>query len=152
MAAWIAWVVVAALCGAAEVLTLGLVLGMVAIAAGAAAIVAGLGADVTWQIITFGATTPLLLTLVRPVARRHLQTPVHTRTGVAALVGQQAVVLKEVGRHGGQVRLAGEVWSARPYDGLTVIPEGTTVDVLSIEGATALVHPNDVPPELSWQA
>lgn len=149
MPAWVAWVVVAAICGGAEVLTLGLVLGMIALAAGAAAIVAGLGADVVWQVLTFGVATPLLLTVVRPVARRHLHVA-ETRTGVAALVGRQAVVLHQVDGHSGQVRLGGEIWSARAYDGMAVIPEGATVDVLSIEGATALVHPTDLPPELSW--
>lgn len=145
MPAWVAWVVVAAICGGAEVVTLGLVLGMIAIAAA--------GVSVVWQIITFGVATPLLLTVVRPVARRHLHVPAETRTGVAALVGRQAVVLQQVDGHGGQVRLGGEVWSARSYDGSAVIPPGATVDVLSIEGATALVHPIDpidLTTELSW--
>ncbi|HET7408390.1 MAG TPA: NfeD family protein [Mycobacteriales bacterium] len=153
MPAWVAWVVVAAICGGAEVVTLGLVLGMIAIAAVAAALVAAAGVSVVWQIITFGVATPLLLTVVRPVARRHLHVPAETRTGVAALVGRQAVVLQQVDGHGGQVRLGGEVWSARSYDSSAVIPPGATVDVLSIEGATALVHPIDpidLTTELSW--
>ena len=41
--------------------------------------------------------------------------------------------------HGGRVKLAGEVWSARTMDGSLVIEPGRTVDVLRIEGAVAVV-------------
>ena len=45
------------------------------------------------------------------------------------------------------MHLSGEDWSARPYDEDLVIPPGVRVDVLAIEGATALVHPRDPLPE-----
>jgi membrane protein implicated in regulation of membrane protease activity len=41
----------------------------------------------------------------------------------------------------GRIRLAGEIWSAQPYDDTVTIEPGETVDVLQIKGATALVHP-----------
>ncbi len=150
MADWLVWLVVAGACAVAEVLTLGLVLGMVAGAALVAAGVAGLGIGTAGQVATFAVATPALLLLVRPVARRHLlQSPPETRTGVAALVGQPAVVVAQVDGQGGQVRIGGEIWSARAYDGRQVIPEGVTADVLAIEGATALVHSTEQ--ESSWQ-
>jgi membrane protein implicated in regulation of membrane protease activity len=37
------------------------------------------------------------------------------------------------------VKLEGEVWSARPYDGDEVYEEGARVHVVEIRGATALV-------------
>jgi membrane protein implicated in regulation of membrane protease activity len=46
-----------------------------------------------------------------------------------------------VSADGGRVRLGGEVWSARTYgDDDAVFEPGSRVDVLKIEGATALVH------------
>jgi len=45
--------------------------------------------------------------------------------------------------HGGRVRIGGEVWSARSYDETLVIPAGSAVDVMQIEGATALVYPRE---------
>ena len=63
--------------------------------------------------------------------------------GLAALVGRPAIVLEEVGPHSGRVRIGGEVWSARSYDETQVIPAGKTVDVMHIEGATALVYPRE---------
>ena len=52
-------------------------------------------------------------------------------------------VLTDVTPHGGRIRIGGEEWSARPYDEMSVIPSGATVDVLQIKGATALVHPRE---------
>jgi membrane protein implicated in regulation of membrane protease activity len=52
-------------------------------------------------------------------------------------------VLEEVTGQAGRVRIGGEVWSARAYDETLVIPAGKTVDVMHIEGATALVYPRE---------
>jgi membrane protein implicated in regulation of membrane protease activity len=65
------------------------------------------------------------------------------RTGTAALVGRTAFVLEEVTARGGRVQIGGEEWSSRPYDETLVIPAGSTVDVMQIEGATALVYPRE---------
>ncbi len=51
----------------------------------------------------------------------------------------RAVVLERVDRDGGTIKLAGEVWSARSYDRESVHEAGARVEVLQIEGATALV-------------
>jgi len=83
------------------------------------------------------------LVLVRPIAVRHLKQPPSLRTGTAALVGRSALVQQEVNGHGGRVRIGGEEWSARSYDETLVIPVGATVDVIQIEGATALVYPRE---------
>ena len=65
------------------------------------------------------------------------------RTGTAALVGRTALVLEEVSAYSGRVRIGGEEWSARPYDETLVLKAGSTVDVIKIEGASALVYPRE---------
>jgi membrane protein implicated in regulation of membrane protease activity len=95
------------------------------------------------QMLVFALAGGGSVLLVRPVARRHMALPPPVRDGTDALVGRQAVVLAEVSFAHGLVRLAGEDWTARPYDEDLVIPVGCRVDVLEIEGATALVHPRD---------
>jgi membrane protein implicated in regulation of membrane protease activity len=65
--------------------------------------------------------------------------PALSRTGTDALVGRRAVVTRRVDSVGGRVRIGGEEWSARSYLDSEVYPEGATVDVVRIEGATALV-------------
>jgi membrane protein implicated in regulation of membrane protease activity len=137
---WVIWLIVAAALAVGEVATLGFVLGLVALGAVAGALVAVTGADVALQLIAFIAASIALLGLVRPIARRHLQTPRAIRTGTAALVGAKALVLERVDAHGGQVKIGGEVWSARSFDDAQVIEPGATVEVFRIEGATALVY------------
>ena len=75
---------------------------------------------------------------------RHVRQPPLLRTGTAALVGRPAYVLEEVTGRSGRVRIGGEEWSARSYDETQVIPAGATVDVMHIEGATALVYPREL--------
>jgi membrane protein implicated in regulation of membrane protease activity len=139
------WVVLAAVLGVAEIFTLTAALGLLAAAALAAAGAAALGLGPFAQFAVFAAVSIGLLIGVRPLVKRQLRPrygPQH-RFGVAALVGRQARVIQEVTGHAGRVRIGGEEWSARAYDETLVIPAGTTVDVIEIEGATALVYPRE---------
>ena len=143
MEPWLAWLVLAALLGIAELMTATLAFGLLAVAALAAAIVSGLGLGLPVQLGAFAVTAGVGLGVVRPLAARHIRQPALLRSGTAALVGRAATVVEQVTAHGGQVRIGGEVWSARSYDESQVIPVDSTVDVFAIEGATALVHPKE---------
>jgi membrane protein implicated in regulation of membrane protease activity len=142
---WVWWLVVALALAVAEVFTTFLVFGMLAIGAGAASLSAYLGWGIIGQSVVFTAMSLALLVLVRPIARRHLQMPPETRTGVDALIGRPAVVLERVDAHGGQVKLEGEIWSARAYVHTQVLEPGAGVDVVEIKGATALVYGPESP-------
>ena len=140
MAAWLAWAIAALLLAVGEILTPGLFfLGPVALAAVAAAIVAVAGAAVWLQVIVFAGASLASLGILRPIARAHLRMPAALRTGTAALVGARAVVLQRVDQNGGRVRIAGEEWTARAFMPDQVLEAGTQVEVVKIEGATALV-------------
>jgi membrane protein implicated in regulation of membrane protease activity len=144
---WLFWLVLAGLLGLAEFFTLTLALGILAGAALVASIAAGVGASVPIQLLAFAVASGIGLVAVRPVARRHLALPPPSRDGSDALIGRSALVTREVSATGGLVNLSGEEWSARPYDEDLVIPPGVRVDVLQIEGATALVHPREPIPD-----
>ena len=136
---WVFWLVFAAVLAAGEVATLGFFLGAVAVAALPAALVAALGGGLALQLFFFIIGSVASLAFIRPVARRHLHTPPSIRTGTAALIGARATVLQRVDAGGGRVKIGGEEWTARPYDEDDVYEEGARVEVLKIEGATALV-------------
>jgi membrane protein implicated in regulation of membrane protease activity len=136
---WVLWMIAAGVLAVGEIFTLGFFMGPVAIAAVLAAIVALAGGGVALQWVVFSAAAIASLAVLRPIARRHLRTPAQLRTGAAALVGARAVVLERVDADGGAVKIGGEVWSARSYDEDHVIEPGTRVEVLKIDGATALV-------------
>jgi membrane protein implicated in regulation of membrane protease activity len=137
---WVVWVVLAAALAIGEVLTLGFLLGLIALAAVAAGIVAAVGGGLVIQLIVFIAGAIASLALIRPVAKRHLRTPAQLRTGTAALVGAKGVVTERVDDLSGQVKIGGEIWSARAFMEGEVIEPGKRVEVARIEGATALVY------------
>jgi membrane protein implicated in regulation of membrane protease activity len=143
---WIAWLITAVVLGVAEYLTLTLALGLLAAAALVAAVVAGLGGPLLAQVLAFAITAGVGLLVVRPIARRQMTRTPLVREGSYALVGKKAVVVEEVTGTRGLVKLSGEVWSARALDEDQVIPAGTLVDVMEIEGATAIVYPRELLP------
>jgi membrane protein implicated in regulation of membrane protease activity len=118
---------------------------MLAVGALAGALVAGFGVPFIIQVLVAAVVAIAMLAVVRPTALRHLRQPVESRTGVAALVGKQALVLERVDAFSGRVKLAGEVWSARSFDPHHAIEAGRTVDVVQIDGATAIVYESEIP-------
>ncbi|MGV0644918.1 NfeD family protein [Mycolicibacterium sp. XJ879] len=88
----------------------------------------------------FAVVSVLLLVLVRPALRRHFQSGRGLSEPVKALEGKSALVLDRVARHEGQVKLEGEVWTARPLNADDVYEQGDHVTVVHIDGATAVVH------------
>jgi membrane protein implicated in regulation of membrane protease activity len=139
--AWLIWAIAALLLAVGEIFTPGLFfLGPVALAAVVAGIVALAGVGLVLQLVVFIAGSLASVLVLRPIARRHLHMPAALRTGTAALEGTKAVVLQRVDANGGRVRIGGEEWSARAYMEDQVLEPGTRVEVVKIEGATALVY------------
>jgi membrane protein implicated in regulation of membrane protease activity len=141
MAGWILWVVAACAFGVGEMLTSGFFLAPFAAGALLAAVadVAGAGEVVPW--IVFLVASVMSLGLLRPIAIRHLHVPAQLRTGTAALVGKEAIVVERISNSEGVgcVKIDGEVWTARAFDAEQVIDRGARVEVVQIRGATALV-------------
>lgn len=141
---WSVWAGLALILGIIETTTLDLVFLMLAAGAAAGGATALLGGPVLAQSVAALVVSTAMLAVVRPIAKRHLHAPISERTGVAALVGRRAEVVERVDGTSGRVKLAGEVWSARSYDGST-IEVGANVDVVEIHGATALVFAAEGP-------
>jgi membrane protein implicated in regulation of membrane protease activity len=140
--AWAAWLGIAAVLGLAELVSLDLVLIMLAAGAVAGGVTAALGAAVAAQILVAAAVSIAMLALVRPGLAAKLQQGPELRLGHSKLVGSRGVVTQRItGLAVGQVKLAGETWSAAPYDEHLTIEPGATVEVFEIRGATAYVHP-----------
>jgi membrane protein implicated in regulation of membrane protease activity len=136
---WVWWMIAAGGLAAGEIFTMGFFLGPIAIAAVLAAMVALVGAGLAIQWVVFIAASLGSLLVLRPIARRHLRMPPSIRTGTAALVGGPATVIERVDRNGGCVKIGGEIWTARAYDEDDSYEPGTRVEVMKIDGATALV-------------
>ncbi|MFC9051751.1 NfeD family protein [Streptomyces anthocyanicus] len=137
--AWVWWLVAAAALGIPLVVTAMPEFGMFAVGAVAAAVASGLGADLVVQVLVFVIVSVALIAVVRPIAARHCSQQPQLATGVDALKGRQAVVLERVDGAGGRIKLAGEIWSARALDTGRAFEPGEEVDVVEIDGATAVI-------------
>ncbi|GCB43918.1 hypothetical protein SNL152K_1203 [Streptomyces sp. NL15-2K] len=104
---------------------------------------AAVGLPLPFQFLVFTVVATVTVVFVRPIALRHVRGPQTERFGIDALIGRAAYVVSEVTGRGGRVRIDGEEWTARAYDETLVIPPGKTVDVMEINGATAIVYPRD---------
>ena len=134
------WLAIAMVLGLAELVSLDLILLMLAGGALAGVVTSLLHLSVAVQVIVAVLTAIGMLAFVRPSVIKSLHGGPDLVTGHQKLVGKQGVVISEVSCDAGQVRIAGEVWTARPYDEDAVIEPGARVDVFEIRGATALVH------------
>ena len=134
------WLIFALVLAGAEALTGHLFLVML----GGGALAAALTSWLTdWPVWADGAVflivSVALVTLVRPPLRRRLTPAGAPQLGIEALHGKTALVLERVARDEGQVRLDGQVWTARPLNDDEVYDPGEPVTVVQINGATAVV-------------
>jgi membrane protein implicated in regulation of membrane protease activity len=137
---WVVWVVIAVVLIVAEATTTAFVAIYFGVAALAAAGLAVLGLAVALQLVAFGALAVGALLLTRPALRRAMGRSSGLRTGVDAMQGKIGIVTAPIAElNPGQVKVGGEMWTARSfYDGES-IPAGTRVEVVKVEGVTALV-------------
>ena len=121
-----------------EILTVDLLFASLAFSALLAAGANALGFNVVVQGVVFGVGAIGSLMFLRPIALRHLKKkPADHATNVEALIGAPALTLSAVNENSGLVKLSGETWSARSNTG--EIEVGSQVEVVAIEGATAVV-------------
>ena len=137
---WLLWLIAAGLFAAGEIVSLDLVLLMFAGGAVAGMTVALLGGATVLQMVAFIAISGLLLTVVRPIAKRHLteRTPLQL-DGVDSLIGRTAKVTREIDFDGGRIRLGADEWSARTQHSGESFAVGDVVRILQVDGATAVV-------------
>jgi membrane protein implicated in regulation of membrane protease activity len=137
---WLIWLILALGLAGAEALTGDLFLLMLA---GGALAATGSSALLDWPIwadgLVFLVVSVLLLVVVRPVLRKRFDTAQGLPEPAKALEGRSALVLDRVASHEGQVKLDGEVWTARPLNDDDVYEPGDHVTVVRIDGATAVV-------------
>ncbi|MGA8329029.1 MAG: NfeD family protein [Mycobacterium sp.] len=142
MPAAVIWLIVAFGLAGAEALTGDMSLLMLSGGALAAAGSSWLNVPIWADGAVFLVVSVLLLVLVRPSLRRRLTPSQTLPTGMKALEGKNALVLDRVARDEGQVKVDGQVWTARPLNDGDVFEPGELVTVMNIDGATAVVWKN----------
>jgi membrane protein implicated in regulation of membrane protease activity len=129
------WLIAAIVLVIVEILTAGFGSVCFAVGAGLAALAAGLGLSITWQIIIFAAVSLLTFIFLRPIVMRFLdKKSKDVRTNAEALIGRKAVVSERIdaSQHTGRVAIDGDDWKAVSVDG-SVIEKGTEVEILKLD-------------------
>jgi membrane protein implicated in regulation of membrane protease activity len=140
--AWETWLGLTIVLGVAEMFSLDLILIMLAAGALVGMLAAVLDLHIAIQILAASAASVAALAMVRPTMVKRLHGGPELSLGHGKLVGRQGIVTEDIsGLSAGRIKLAGEFWTAEPYDDTTSIKAGETVEVLAIRGATAVVHP-----------
>ena len=140
--AWETWLGLTIVLGVAEMFSLDLILIMLAAGALVGMVAAILDLHIAIQILAASAASVAALAMVRPTMVKRLHGGPELSLGHGKLVGRQGIVTEDIsGLSAGRIKLAGEFWTAEPYDDTTTILAGETVEVLEIRGATAVVHP-----------
>ncbi|MCI9670386.1 MAG: NfeD family protein [Lawsonibacter sp.] len=123
-----------------EAVTVGLVSVWFAVGALAALFATALGAGLWLQITVFLGVSALALALFKPLSSKFLK-PKVSATNADRVIGSTALVTETIdnAQAQGQVKVNGQVWSARSAQDI-VIPAGTDVRVLRIEGVKVMVE------------
>lgn len=142
----VVWIVAALALFGIEATTVSFVALYFGVGALTSALAAALGANLAVQLLVFSIVSVAALLSTRKMVARSLQRVPVVRSNVDSLVGRRGVVTVPItaaaGR--GQVRVGTEFWTARPYmEDSSDIDEGTPVEILAVEGVTALVLPLD---------
>ena len=138
---WFALLVVFLLAEAATVTMVSLWFGAGALAAMAVCL---LGGGIWFQVGAFFVVSAVMLTLLRPVARKHF-TPKLVKTNVDSVIGVRGTVTERIDNLAscGQVKLGAMVWTARSTSGQP-IEAGTVIRADRIEGVKVFVSPAEV--------
>ncbi|MGO4957551.1 NfeD family protein [Luteococcus sp. Sow4_B9] len=139
---WAMWGALGLLLATAEMLTLDLTLLMLASGALAAALTAFVLPELlVVQVLVALAVSAAMLGLMRPTLLRRVRNAPGYRSSISKLVGSEGLAIEPVTSSGGQVKVNGEVWSARTMTGATSIDAGAGVEVYEVDGATLVVYP-----------
>ena len=140
--AWAIWLSLAFLLGVAEIMSLDLVLIMLAVGALAGAGVAVLAPSL-WllQVLVATLISLAMLLLLRPTLLAKVRSMPGYRSSAAKMVGSSGVATSQIDRSGGEIKVDGQSWSARPYSSDVVIEQGTEIEVYEIDGVIAVVYP-----------
>lgn len=134
------WLAVLIICVLVEAGTMGLVCIWFAAGSLVAWALAMLGVSEAVQCVAFVGVSALLLIFTRPLVRKFV-TPKIQPTNVNAVIGREAIVIEAIRplEGVGQVKLGGQIWSAKTDEDTQCIPEGTLVEVVRVEGVKVFV-------------
>lgn len=140
--AWAIWLSLAFLLAVAEILSMDLVLIMLAVGALAGAGVAVIAPGLWWlQLLVAAGVSIGTLLLLRPTLIERVRSLPGYRSSTDTMVGSSGIAMSEITPEGGEIKVAGQSWTARTMVPGQVIDKGTEIEVYEVDGAIAVVYP-----------
>lgn len=138
---WALWGAIALVLASAEMLTLDLTLLMLASGALAGGVVSIFLPSLVWlQVVVALAVAAAMLGFLRPTLLRRVRNAPGYRSSLNKLVGSEGTATAAISRSGGEVKVNGEIWTARTM-GDFQIGLGDLVEVYEVDGTTLVVYP-----------
>lgn len=144
MSPWVIWLLVACAFAIAEMLTAGFMVLWFGVAALVALVISLILPEaIALQVVVWGIVSVILLLLTKKFADKINPAPVPTN--VYSVIGKKANVIVEINgeKSTGQVKVDGDIWSAKTEEFNAIIPVGSVVEILKVDGVKVVVKKID---------
>lgn len=142
---WQIWLIIAGVCFVIEMMTAGFLVFWFGIGALLTMLVSFVLDNLVLQTCIFIISSTSLIFLTKPLVKKLYKSEKKVATNAYSIIGKKGVVTQDINEtHGvGQIKVAGEVWSAKTSDG-SIIEKGTQIEIVKIDGVKAVVEPTGV--------
>lgn len=140
---WQFWLIVSGICFVLEMATVGFLVFWFGIGALFALITSLITDNIIIQTTVFILSSTLLLFLTKPFVKK-LTNKDKLQTNAYSIIGKTGIVTREINSKKGigQIKVESEIWSAKTeVDNDIIIPEGTEVEIIELDGVKAVVKP-----------
>lgn len=140
MGMWILWLIVAGFFFILEIITSGFLVCWLGIGALLSMILSFFVDNIVIQVIVFAISSIVLIVLTKPLVKKFIDKKT-IPTNKDSLIGKEGIVVQAIDtiKAEGQVKLLGEVWSARAFNEGKIIEKGKNVIVREIIGVKLVV-------------
>lgn len=143
MLPWQIWLIISGICFILEIATVGFLIFWFGVAALITCLLSLVIHNIVAQTTIFIILSIALIALTRPFANK-ISKKDNTVTNSSSVIGKEGIVIKEINTtpgEVGQVKVSGDTWSAIVNDYKDIIPAGSTIRVLGIEGVKLIIEP-----------
>lgn len=147
---WIFWLILAGACFIIEMITIGFFIFWFGIGALLAMITSFIApGNIFIQALVFTVSSVGLLILTKPLVEKFTKKDKKLETNAYSIIGKKGIVVQDINPTFGvgQIKVAGEVWSAKTNDG-SKIEKGSEIEIINIDGVKAVVETVSIKSEL----
>ena len=141
MGMWLLWLIVAGFFFILEIATAGFLVCWLGVGALLAMFLSFFVDNIILQVIVFAISSILLIVLTKPLVKKFIDKKT-IPTNIDSIIGKEGIVIETIDsvKGVGQVKLGGEVWSAKSFVDSAIIEKDTKVTVKEINGVKLVVE------------